>query len=88
MGNTPTVKVRVLRPLHYRGERIPAGAELHLAPLEARDLLASSRAELVDALDRKVVNEAIAAETDRITPRVPVRRLEPAEPAPWWRRYA
>lgn len=59
---TDAIVIRVLRPLLHRGEHVPAGATLRVAPLEAAGLLDSGKVELAHAGDREACRQAVRAD--------------------------
>lgn len=63
------IDVKVTSALCVKGQRHPAGALLHLAPVEAGHVLLSGRAELADPGQRAAVNAALQAEATRFVGR-------------------
>ena len=59
------ISVRVLRPLHFRGQPHAAGEVLRVEPLDAWQLASSGRAEVADPNDMQAVREALEADTRR-----------------------
>lgn len=59
-------KLRAIRPLCVHGERIEAGVEFQLAPLEAANCRAGGRAEFVSAADAAAAQAAVRAHNETI----------------------
>ena len=75
------IEIRVSRPLFYQGARREADAVLSVPELDAADLLASRRAELVIPGELAAVRAAIATRNVELCP-VRTRAESP------WRRVA
>lgn len=59
------ITVTVQRPLLFKGKRHETGERLDVLPLDAFDLLASSRATLVRDKDLSAIREAVNAQTEK-----------------------
>ncbi len=57
------IQVRVRSPLLFRSQRRETGQVLEVIPLDAGELLASGRAELVNHADAAAVRKAVEAHT-------------------------
>lgn len=57
-----STKLKVIRPLCIRGERVEADTTLRLSPLAAAEVLASGRAELVHLADAAQCQQAVRAD--------------------------
>lgn len=54
-----SITVSVVRPLHWFGDCLPAGATLKVDPLQAQHLLDSGRARLVHEADAEQCMQAV-----------------------------
>ena len=59
------MKIRVVRPMFFRGEAVAEGTMLTVTPLEAAAAIDSTRAELVDPADADQVQAAVAEDANR-----------------------
>lgn len=57
-----SITVRVLRPIHSRGERVAAGTTLKLPALAAADAVDTGRCELTHAPDKALLQAAVRAD--------------------------
>ncbi len=60
------IQVRVRSALLFRSQRREAGQVLEVIPLDAGELLASGRAELVDQTDAAAVRQAMVAQNGKV----------------------
>ena len=74
------VTINVKRPLLFRGERREAGMHLDVQPVDAADLLASGRAELLREQDAPTVKDAVMAATRAA---LGTKSHHNREPGPW-----
>ena len=82
---TDRVKVRITRPLVYRGECVPAGVILTLDAAEAQNALDSGRCALLDPADRAHALAGRRAEVNALMRRE--QRVAPMADGPWRPMY-
>lgn len=71
MSAAPQIRLKVTRPLWAAGATSPAGAELSCGALQAHDLLASGRVELIDPRDLVEIQRAVWNHTKKVCPPSP-----------------
>lgn len=64
--STALVRVRATRAFWARGDSFLVGMVVALPALDAADVLAARRAELVDPCDRAAIAEAVRADVARV----------------------
>lgn len=74
------IKLRVIRPCCFRGQRCEIDDVISVDPLQARDMLCSGRVELRDPADARLMAEAGRAELRQQLRHQPAAQLPPG---PW-----
>lgn len=79
------ILVEITRPTWFDGGHVPAGVAIRVKPLDARALIDSKRARLVNPRDAEKVNAATRAELARTMKREarPWHARSGADAGPW-----